>query len=196
MYLLRALKIWFMFSVRNIFLLICNKPRYKIFIISHNLRKSIFLKLGGRFCALLRARPGHEIPKNEMIDIFYNGLTVESRTYLDSCVGCIFRERTADEAEELMANIARNHDDWTIPEPPPTPTPKKRGILFLNPEDMREAKKSIKEKGIKAEHVEKLPPIENLCEPTTHPPMVEVHSLLDFDASDVPYNKPVSYTHL
>ena len=39
---------------------------------------------------------------------------------------------------------------------------------------MQEAKKSIKEKGIKAEDVKNLPPIEKLCEPTTHPPMVEV----------------------
>ena len=35
-----------------------------------------------------------------------------------------------------------------------------------------------------------LPPIEKLCEPTTHPPMVQVHSLLDFNASDVPKGKP------
>ena len=27
------------------------------------------------------------------------------------------------------------------PEPIPKPTPKKRGVLFLNPEDMQEAKK-------------------------------------------------------
>ena len=46
----------------------------------------------GRFCSLLRARLGHKIPKNELIDIFYNGLTVESRTYLDSCAGCFFQE--------------------------------------------------------------------------------------------------------
>ena len=76
-------------------------------------------------------------------------LTIESRTYLDSCAGCIFRKRTADEAGELMANVAQNHDDWTIPEPQPLPTSKKRGILFLNPEDMQEAKKYIKEKGQK-----------------------------------------------
>ena len=31
---------------------------------------------------------------------------------------------------------------------------------------------------------------EELCEPTTHPPMVEVHSLLEFNASDVPHGKP------
>ena len=34
-----------------------------------------------------------------------------------------------------------------------------------------------------------LPPIEKLCEPT-HPHMVEVHSLLDFNASDIPKGKP------
>ena len=33
-----------------------------------------------------------------------------------------------------------------IPEPIPKPTPKKRGILFLSPKDMQEAKKSMKEK--------------------------------------------------
>ena len=57
---------------------------------------------------------------------------------------------------------------------------------------MQEAKKSIKEKGIKSEDVKNLPPIETLCEPTTHHPMVEVHSLYKFDASDIPYDKPPS----
>ena len=89
-----------------------------------------------------------------------------------------------------MGKIAKNHDDWVIPEPPLTPTPKKRGILHLNPEDMQEAEKSIKEKGIKAEDVMNLPPIEKLCEPTTHPSMVKVHSLLDFNSSDIPYGNP------
>ena len=36
-----------------------------------------------------------------------------------------------------------------IPEPTPEPTPKKRSILFLTPEDMQEAKKSMKEKVLK-----------------------------------------------
>ena len=60
---------------------------------------------------------------------------------MDSCAGCIFRERTVEEAEELLGKIAKNHDDWDIPEPEPLPTPKKRGVLFLNPEDMQEATK-------------------------------------------------------
>ena len=89
-----------------------------------------------------------------------------------------------------MAKIAQNHDEWSIPEPPPLPTPKKKGVLFLNTEDMQEAKKSIQEKGIKVEDVKNLPRIETLCEPTTHPPMVEVHSLYDFTINDIPYSKP------
>ena len=54
-----------------------------------------------------------------------------------------------------------NENNWTLPEPIPEaipepieptpkpipkPTPKKRGVLFLSPEDMQEAKKSMKEK--------------------------------------------------
>ena len=100
-----------------------------------------------RFCSLLRALPRHPLAKNELLDIFYNGLTVESRTYLDSCAGCVFRKRSPVEAEELLAKISQNYEDWTMPEP--IPTPKKRGMIELNDEAMREAKKSLKEKGIK-----------------------------------------------
>ncbi|KAK1698655.1 hypothetical protein QYE76_015352 [Lolium multiflorum] len=53
------------------------------------------------------------------------------------------------EAEELLAKIGRNHDDWSTPEPTPTPIVKKRGMIKLNDEDMREAKKSLKEKDFK-----------------------------------------------
>ena len=57
---------------------------------------------------------------------------------------------------------------------------------------MQEAKKSIREKGIKSEDGNNLPPIETLCEPTTHSPIGEVHSLYEFNAGDIPYNKPPS----
>ena len=91
----------------------------------------------------------HPLKKNEILDILYNGLTDASRDFLDSCASCVFRERTIEQAEELLNNILRNYDDCTIPEPPAKPTPKKRGILYLSPEDMQEAKKSMKEEGIK-----------------------------------------------
>src|SRR3954466_936045 len=70
----------------------------------------------GRYCTLIKARLGHGVPKNELFDIFYAGLTDESRSNLDSCVGCVFRERTLDDAEELMGKIPKNHEDWSIPD--------------------------------------------------------------------------------
>ena len=62
----------------------------------------------------------------------------------------------------ILNNLLKNPNDWTLPVPPPKPTPKKRGILFLSHEDMQEAKKSMKEKGIKAEDVKNLPPMEEI----------------------------------
>ena len=77
------------------------------------------------------------------------------------------------------------------PEPPVQPTPKKRGILYLSPEDMQEAKKSMKEKGIKVEDVKNLPPIEEIHGLEAPPPhkVVEVKSLMKFNDSDDPRNK-------
>ncbi|KAK1603509.1 hypothetical protein QYE76_037584 [Lolium multiflorum] len=121
------------------------------------------------FCA----QPDHDLEKHDLLDIFYSGLTIESRAYLDSCAGCVFRKRTPDDAEELLAKIGRNHDDWSTPEPTPTPIVKKRGMIKLNDEDMREAKKYLKEKGIKPEDVKNLPPIEDLCEITPPSSMIE-----------------------
>ena len=98
----------------------------------------------------------YPLKKNEILDIFYDGLTDASRDHLDSCVGSVFRERTPDEAEILLNNMLTNGNSWAPPEPPPepapelitepipNPTPKKRGVLFPSPEDMQEAKKSMK----------------------------------------------------
>jgi hypothetical protein len=68
--------------------------------------------------------PGEPLSKNGLLDIFYNGLTVESKTYLDSCAGCVFRKITPAEAEELMAKISQNYDDWTMAKPTPAPNTK------------------------------------------------------------------------
>ena len=91
----------------------------------------------GRLLQLLNALPDHPLKKNEILDIFYNGLTDASRDHLDSCAGCVFRERTVDQAKLLLNNMLTNENNWTlpepIPEPIPKPTPKKRGVLFLSP---------------------------------------------------------------
>ena len=96
-----------------------------------------------------------------------------------------------EQAEELLNNILKIYDDWTLPEPPPKPTPKKSGILYLSLEDMQEAKKCMKEKGIKSEDVKNLPPIEEIHGLDAPPPsrVVEVNSLIKFDECDIAYNK-------
>jgi hypothetical protein len=55
---------------------------------------------------------------------------------------------------------------------------------------MREAKKSLKEKGIKSEYVKNLPPIEDICEIILPSSMIEVNSLQRFTSEDIPYSKP------
>jgi hypothetical protein len=70
----------------------------------------------GRFSALGRKCPAHSLKANQLLDIFYNGLTERSRSYLDSIAGNIFRERTMEEAKELLNTIRQKHDDWHIDE--------------------------------------------------------------------------------
>ena len=84
----------------------------------------------GRLLPLLNDLPDHPLNKNEILDVFYNGLTDVSRDHLDSCAGCVFRERNVDQAEFLLNNMLGNENDWTLPEPTLKPTPKKTGILF------------------------------------------------------------------
>ena len=105
-----------------------------------------------------------------------------------------------------MNNTLTNENNWTlaelipeaIPEPiEPTPapilkpTPKKRGVLFLSPEDMQEAKKSMKEEGIKAEDVKNLPPIEEIH--GLNIPLVEVPHFLDNPTQVVKVNSLYRY---
>ena len=134
----------------------------------------------GRLLRLLNALPDHPHKKNEVLDIFYNVLTDASKDHLDSCDGCVFRERIVDQVELLLNNMLTNENNWTLPEPTPElipkPTPKKTGVLFLRPEDMQEAKKSMKEKGIKAEDVKNLPPVEEI-HGLNLPPIEKTHCL-------------------
>ena len=86
-----------------------------------------------------------------------------------------------------------NENNWTLPEPTPEPipkpTPKKRGVLFLSPEDMQEAKKSMKEKGIEAKDVKNLPPIEEIHGLDNLTQVVKVNSLYRFDEGEIPSTK-------
>ena len=107
----------------------------------------------GRYNKMVKKCPTHGFKNNEILDIFYNGLTENTRGYLDSIAGNVFRERTVDEAIELLQTISKNYDDWNTDEIFPE---KKGGMLKLDKETMKEASKDIKEKGIKTSHLKEL----------------------------------------
>ena len=65
----------------------------------------------GRYSKMVRKCPTHGFKSNEILDIFYNGLTENTRGYLDGIAGNVFRERTVDEATELLETISRNYED-------------------------------------------------------------------------------------
>jgi aldehyde:ferredoxin oxidoreductase len=102
-------------------------------------------------CALERKCSAHGLKDNQLLDVAYIGLTEGSRSYLDNIAGNIFRERTAEEAKELLNTIRQNHDDWYIDED----IIYGRGIHKFSDEVMKEASKSIKEKGIKTSEMKK-----------------------------------------
>ena len=52
----------------------------------------------GRFSKMVRKCPTHGFKSNEILDKFYNGLTKNTRGYLDGIAGNVFRERTIDQA--------------------------------------------------------------------------------------------------
>ena len=63
------------------------------------------------------------------------------------------------------------------------------GILFLSPEDMQEGNKSMKEKGIKAEDVQNLPPIEEIHGLDNPTRVVKVNSIYRYDKGEIPSTK-------
>ena len=77
----------------------------------------------GRLLRLINDLRDHPLKKNEILDIFYNGLTDASKDHLDSCAGCVFRERTVDKAEILLNNMLSNENNWTPPAPIPEVIP-------------------------------------------------------------------------
>jgi hypothetical protein len=47
----------------------------------------------GRFCSLIRVLPGEALPKNELLDIFYNGLILNLRHTWIVVLVVFFRKR-------------------------------------------------------------------------------------------------------
>jgi hypothetical protein len=85
---------------------------------------------------------------------------------------------TIEEAKALLNTITQNHHDWHIEEEEKIEMiHNKRGIHKLSNEDMKEASRSIKERGIKSSHLKELSemgvkfPVDEPCFP------IQVHAI-------------------
>jgi hypothetical protein len=58
-----------------------------------------------RFCSLIRSLPKEPLPKNKLLDIFYNGLTDESKSYLDSCANFLRDAEILDDFSLLINRV-------------------------------------------------------------------------------------------
>ncbi|KAJ9557611.1 hypothetical protein OSB04_012225 [Centaurea solstitialis] len=65
-----------------------------------------------RYKALLLKLPNHGFGQKEVIEFFYNGLTVESRLVLDTSSRGIFAYRTVKEEYQLLEDMVLRHLDW------------------------------------------------------------------------------------
>ena len=65
-----------------------------------------------RFKDLIRRCPQHSYQDWFQIQLFYNGLNGQTRTIVDAAAGGTLLSKTADEAQQLLEEMARNNFQW------------------------------------------------------------------------------------
>ncbi|KAJ9560882.1 hypothetical protein OSB04_006042 [Centaurea solstitialis] len=78
--------------------------------------KDSLVKAWGRYKDLFLIFPNHGIDDREMIDVFYAGLTNDSRLRLDSSCGGIFPYKTVKEAHKHLDDMEAHYLDWSTDE--------------------------------------------------------------------------------
>ncbi|XP_074576604.1 uncharacterized protein LOC141833120 [Curcuma longa] len=65
-----------------------------------------------RFKGMLRKCPHHGLERWLIIHTFYNGINYQTKVYLDSAAGGALMNKSLEEAEDLIENVALNHHQW------------------------------------------------------------------------------------
>jgi hypothetical protein len=88
-----------------------------------------------------RAVPHHKFPKEDLLQKFYQGLTMASRTIIDASAGGSIIELTPIEACTLFKKVVDN-DTWASSERlvPVQPTGNVKGVLQVEKENILEGK--------------------------------------------------------
>jgi hypothetical protein len=94
-----------------------------------------------RFNEYTRAVPHHKFPKEDLVQKFYQGLTMASRTIIDVSVGGSIIELTPTQAFTLFKKVADN-DTWASSKRlhPFQPSGNIKGVLQVEKEDILEGK--------------------------------------------------------
>jgi hypothetical protein len=94
-----------------------------------------------RFNEYTRAVPHHKFPKEDLVQKFYQGLTMASRTIIDASAGGSIIELTPTEAFTLFKKVADN-ETWASSGhlPPVQPTGNVKGVLQVEKENILEGK--------------------------------------------------------
>jgi hypothetical protein len=92
-----------------------------------------------RFSEYTRAVPHHKFPKEDLMQKFYQGLTMASRTIIDASVGGFIIELTPTQAFTLFKKVADN-DTWASSGRllPVQPTGNVKGVLQVEKENILE----------------------------------------------------------
>jgi hypothetical protein len=94
-----------------------------------------------RFNGYTRAVPHHKFPKEDLVQKFYQGLTMASRTIIDASAGGSIIELTPTKAFTLFNKVADN-DTWASSGHllPVQPTGNVKGVLRVEKETILEGK--------------------------------------------------------
>ncbi|XP_065864775.1 uncharacterized protein [Euphorbia lathyris] len=65
-----------------------------------------------RFRKMLRMCPHHDIPKHQLVSVFYHGLTPTNRAIVDSAAGGDLFRKIATEAYDMINELARKSVQW------------------------------------------------------------------------------------
>jgi hypothetical protein len=94
-----------------------------------------------RFNEYTRVVPHHKFPKEDLVQKFYQGLTIASRTIIDASAGGSIIELTPTKAFTLFKKVVDN-DTWASSERlhPVQPTRNIKGVLQVEKENILEGK--------------------------------------------------------
>ncbi|KAG9446884.1 hypothetical protein H6P81_013012 [Aristolochia fimbriata] len=73
-----------------------------------------FCEAWERFKELLRKCPNHGIPRWMQMEIFYNGITISTRSLIDAAAGGTMNKKTPNEVYELIEEIASNMYQYPV----------------------------------------------------------------------------------